>query len=58
MTVYLVWQNVDDYPEEGGGEFLEEIFQKKEDAEKYCKELNNSKFPDNISYEITEAEVK
>ena len=58
MTVYLVWQSVDDYPEEGGGEFLEEIFQEKEAAEKYCKELNNTAYPDNIRYEITEMKVK
>jgi hypothetical protein len=58
MTVYTVWEIVDDYPEEGGGEYLVEIFQKKEAAEKYCKELNNTKYPDNIRYEIKEMEVK
>jgi hypothetical protein len=57
MTVYTVWEIVDEYPEDGGGEYLVEIFQKKEAAEKLCKELNDEGYR-RTKYEITEMEVK
>lgn len=41
MIVWTVWENVDDYPEVGGGEYLSEIFADKIDAEIYCDERNN-----------------
>lgn len=40
MTVWTVWERVDDWPESGGGDYLKRIFQNKEDAEKYCKQMN------------------
>ncbi len=40
MTVWTVWERVDDWPEMGGGDYLQLIFKSKEDAEKYCEQQN------------------
>lgn len=40
MIVYTVWERVDDWPEDGGGDYLKRIFQDKDDAEMYCEKLN------------------
>lgn len=40
MIVYTVWERVDDWPEDGGGDYLKCIFKNKEDAEKYCEQQN------------------
>lgn len=58
MIVFTVWQDVDDYPEMGGGEYLEEIFRNEKDAEKFCQEMNSGKWEDNITYFIRKMEVK
>lgn len=57
MVVYLVWQDVDDYPEEGGGQYLDAIFQNKKDADTYCQMINPSFHNDNISYFVEEWKV-
>lgn len=40
MTVWTVWERVNTWPEDGGGDYLERIFQNKDDAEMYCEKLN------------------
>lgn len=40
MIVWIVWERIDDWPENGGGDYLMFIFKNKEDAEKYCKQQN------------------
>lgn len=39
MTVWTVWEHVNEWLGDGG-DYLERIFQNKEDAEKYCKQKN------------------
>ena len=55
--IFIVWEDVDDYPEMGGGEYLEKVFSEKENAERYCAELNNKKHQKNTSYYVDEVEV-
>lgn len=40
MIVYTVWERVNDWPESGGGDYLQRIFRSKEEAEKYCEQMN------------------
>ena len=41
MKVYLVFVEVDAYPEDGGGlQGVEKVFLKKEDAKQYCFDRN------------------
>lgn len=40
MKVWTVWENVNDYPENGGGDFLDRIFLNEDDANAYCDEMN------------------
>lgn len=40
MTVWTVWERIDDWPENGGGDYLQLIFRNKKDAEKYCEQQN------------------
>ena len=42
MKVYTVWEIIDDYPEAGGGEYLDCIFQNEEDAIAYCEKKNKN----------------
>lgn len=37
MEVWTVWERVNDWPENGGGDYLQLIFKDKEGAEKYCE---------------------
>ena len=62
MKVYIVWQVVDDYPENGGGEYLEDIFLNYEKANKFLKErqkeVEEEGEEDIISYEIRPFEIE
>ena len=40
MFVWIVWECIYDWPENGGGNYLARIFQNKEDAEKYCEQMS------------------
>lgn len=40
MKVYIVWEIVTGYPEDGAGEYLKEIFANEDDAKAYCTQLN------------------
>ena len=48
MYVYVVICEVDDYPESGGGDFIEAICISKEKAINLCEELTK-KIEDNIT---------
>lgn len=40
MTVWTVWKSIDDWPKNGGGDWLKRIFQNKENAKKCCEQMN------------------
>ena len=40
MIVWIVWECINDWPEDGGGTYLQRIFRNKENAEKYCEQMN------------------
>lgn len=63
MTVYLVWEIISDYPEAGGGEYLEDIFLSYDKAkiflEKKQEELKKSGGGDNNTfYKIEPFEIE
>ena len=60
MIVWTVWECVHDWPESGGGCYLQRIFQSKEDAEKYCEQQNREAEEDKeeeISFYVEEWQV-
>ena len=59
MTVWVVFECIYDWPENGGGSFMQKIFQNKEDAEKYCEQMNKEVKEDeeDISYYVGECKV-
>jgi HSP20 family molecular chaperone IbpA len=62
MKAYLVWEIVDDYPEDGGGEYLENIFLNYDKAKVFLKgkqkEAREEETDNYISYEIREFEIE
>lgn len=44
--VYLLWADVYDWTENGGGLYLVSIYANKEDADKECEKLNRKSPPD------------
>lgn len=59
MKVWLIWETVEDYPENGGGEYLHEIFSDEEKAKAYCKKMNEDEDKDeDTTFEVTSWEVK
>jgi len=51
--VWIVWEWYYAYPEEGGGRYLNKIFEKKADAEVYCNKCNkDSEDDEDYSYFI------
>ncbi len=50
MKVWTVWEFVDDYPENGGGEFLNKIFLNEDDANTYCNKMNKEEEEDEASW--------
>lgn len=61
MKVYLVWEIISDYPEAGGGEYLEDIFLSYDKAkfflEKKQEEVKKSG-DNNIFYKIEPFEIE
>lgn len=62
MKVYIVWEIVDDYPEDGGGEYLEDIFLNYDKAKVFLeekqKEAKEEETDNYISYEIRPFEIE
>jgi len=56
--VYLIWEDVDDWPEDGGGTYLEAIFANKEDADKECEKLNKNRPTKNVEYFVDKGVVR
>ena len=56
--VYLIWENVSDWPEDGGGTYLEAIFANKEDADKECERLNKNRYSKKVSYFVDKGVVR
>ena len=56
--VYLIWEDVDDWPEDGGGTYLEAIFANKEDADKECERLNKYRPTKETSYFVSKEVVR
>ena len=56
--VYLIWEDVDDWPEDGGGTYLEAIFANKEDADKECEKLNKNRPTKETSYFVSKEVVR
>lgn len=57
MKIWVVWEIINDYPENGGGEFIDEMFTTEKGAIKYCKKKNKSAIKETI-YEVHSYEVK
>lgn len=59
MIVYTVWEYIIDYPENGGGEHLLRIFQDKEEAEKYCEQMEKEaeEYEEDATYYIEKWQV-
>lgn len=59
MKVWIVWEVVDDYPENGGGEYVNEIFADELDAIDYCQKKNcDPDIDENITFEVNPWEVR
>lgn len=59
MKVWLIWEVIDDWRENGGGEYLDNIFSDEEKAKAYCKEKNEDVEKDeDTTFEVTSWEVK
>lgn len=58
MKVWIVWENINDYPESGGGIYLDDIFLKEEDANAYCEERNKIVEDFDTSFYVQPWEVK
>lgn len=58
MKAYLVWEVVDDYPEAGGGDYLEEIFLDEDKAKNYCEQLNKENESKEVKYAVSSWEVE
>ena len=56
MKVYIVWEIVHDFPENGGGEYLENIFLSYSKAETFVKK--KQKDDNYISYKIRSFEIE
>ena len=56
--VYLIWEDVDDWAENGGGTYLVGIYANKEDADKECERRNKNRPSKKVSYFIDKGVVK
>lgn len=52
MKIYVVIEDIDDYPEEGGGVFPDAVFLNYANAEKYAKRQNKERFNKKYSYYV------
>ena len=58
FDVYLIWEDVDDWSENGGGTYLEAIFANKEDADKECEKLNKNRYSKKVKYFVDKGVVR
>ena len=59
MQVWLVWAIFDEWAEDGGGEYLDEIFLDEDKAKAYCKEMNEDEDKDeDETFEVRPWRVK
>lgn len=58
MYIYLIWEDVDDWAEDGGGTYLEDIFANKKDADRECEKLNQNRPSKKVSYFVTKGAVR
>jgi hypothetical protein len=59
MKIWIVWECVNDYPENGGGEYVSEIFANELDAIDYCTQKNcDMDIPEETTFEVHPWEVK
>lgn len=56
--VYLIWEEIDDWAENGGGTYLDSIYANKEDADKECEKLNRNRRAKEVSYYVEKGPVK
>ena len=52
MKIYVVIEDIDDYPECGGGEYPDAVFLNYANAEKYAKRQNKERFSKKYSYYV------
>ena len=58
FDVYLIWEDVEDWPEDGGGTYLEAIFANKEDAGRECERLNKNRRSKKVRYFVDKGVVR
>lgn len=56
--VYLIWVDINDWPENGGGTYLDSIYANKEDADRECERLNRNPPSKEVRYYVGKAPVK
>lgn len=56
--IYLIWEDIDEYPEDGGSTYLDSIYANKEDADKECERLNQNRRSKNVKYFVDKGVVK
>lgn len=52
MKIYVVIEDIDDYPECGGGEYPDAVFLNYANAEKYAQRKNKERFNKKHSYYV------
>lgn len=52
MKIYVVIEDIDAYPEEGGGTYPDAVFLNYTNAEKYAERKNKEKFFENYNYYV------
>lgn len=52
MKIYVVIEDIDDYPEMGGGSYPDAVFLNYANAEKYAGRKNKERFRQNYSYYV------
>lgn len=58
FDVYLIWEDVEDWPEDGGGTYLDSIYANKEDADKECERLNKNRYSKKVHYFVAKGVVR
>ena len=52
MKIYVVIEDIDDYPECGGGEFPDAVFMNFANAVKYAEQKNRKRLHENYNYYV------
>lgn len=52
MKIYVVIEDIDDYPECGGGSYPDAVFLNCANAEKYAEKKNKERFRQNYNYYV------